>query len=89
MKALKQNPDSGIAPLMRANPGLDRRLQEASVKATMPVFFPADTSKPFGYMDPAEWEAFAGWMRDNGLIGNLPIAPELLSNAYLLGEIPE
>ncbi len=32
---------------------------------------------------------FAGWMRDNGLIKALPTPAELLSNAYLPGEIPE
>ena len=41
-------------------------------------------------MDPEEWETFAGWMRDNGLIESLPPPSELLSNDYLLsGEIPE
>ena len=86
MKALKQNPDSGIAPLMRANPGLDRRLQEASVKATMPVFFPADTSKPFGYMDPAEWAAYGNWMAANRLVRSPPAAARALTNEFLPGE---
>ncbi len=46
--------------------------------------------RPYGYMDPAEWTTFAGWMRDNGLIESLPQAGELLSNDYLPGvEIPE
>jgi hypothetical protein len=40
-------------------------------------------------MDPDEWRSFAGWMRDNGLIESLPKPGELLSNAYLSGEIPE
>ena len=35
----------------------------------MPVFFPADTSKPFGYMDPAEWAAYGE------LDGGQPAAP--------------
>ena len=86
MKALKQNPDSGIAPLMRANPDLDRRLQEASVKATMPVFFPADTSKPFGYMDPAEWAAYGAWMAANRLVRTPPDAARALTNEFLPGE---
>ena len=33
MKALKQDPATGIDPLLRANRDLDRKLQEASVKA--------------------------------------------------------
>ena len=86
MKALKQDPNSGIAPLMHANPGLDRRLQEASVKATMPVFFPADTSKPFGYMDPAEWAAYGNWMAANRLVRTPPDAARALTNEFLPGE---
>ena len=86
MKALKQDPNAGIAPLMRANPGLDRRLQEASVKATMPVFFPADTSKPFGYMAPAEWAAYGNWMAANRLVRTPPDAARALTNEFLPGE---
>ena len=86
MKALKQDPNSGIAPLMHANPGLDRRLQEASVKATMPVFFPADTSKPFGYMAPAEWAAYGNWMAANRLVRSPPAAARALTNEFLPGE---
>jgi len=86
MKALKQDPNSGIGPLMHANPGLDRRLQEASVKATMPVFFPADTSKPFGYMDPAEWAAYGSWMAANRLVRTPPDAARALTNEFLPGE---
>jgi hypothetical protein len=40
-------------------------------------------------MDPALWAEFSGWMRDNELIEGLPPSPELLSNAYLPGAIPE
>ena len=45
---------------------------------------------PYGYMDPAAWTKFIGWLRDNGLISSLPPAASVLSNAYLPGdEIPE
>ena len=86
MKALKQDPNSGIAPLMHANPGLDRRLQEASVKATMPAFFPADTTKPFGYMNPVEWAAYGDWMARNRLVRNPPGAARALTNEFLPGQ---
>jgi putative hydroxymethylpyrimidine transport system substrate-binding protein len=86
MKALKQDPNTGIAPLLRANRDLDRRLQEASVKATMPVFFPADTSKPFGYMNPAEWATYGDWMARNRLLRKPPDAARALTNEFLPGE---
>jgi putative hydroxymethylpyrimidine transport system substrate-binding protein len=86
MKALRKDPNTGIAPLLRANKDLDRRLQEASVKATMPVFFPADTSKPFGTMNPAEWAAYGDWMARNRLLRNPPDAGAALTNEFLPGQ---
>jgi putative hydroxymethylpyrimidine transport system substrate-binding protein len=86
MKALKQDPNTGIAPLLRANRDLDRRLQEASVKATMPVFFPADTSKPFGYMNPSEWATYGDWMARNRLLERPPDAASALTNEFLPGQ---
>jgi putative hydroxymethylpyrimidine transport system substrate-binding protein len=86
MKALKQDPNAGIAPLMKANPDLDRRLQEASVKATMPVFFPTDTSKPVGYMNPAEWATYGDWMARNRLLTKPPDAARALTNEFLPGQ---
>jgi putative hydroxymethylpyrimidine transport system substrate-binding protein len=86
MKALRKDPNTGIEPLLRANKDLDRRLQEASVKATMPVFFPADTSKPFGTMNPAEWAAYGDWMARNRLLRNAPDAGAALTNEFLPGQ---
>jgi len=40
-------------------------------------------------MDPEEWKTFAGWMRDEELVESLISPAELLTNAYLPGEIPE
>ena len=39
-RTLRQDPATGIDALMEATSGLDRELQEAVVKATLPVFFP-------------------------------------------------
>jgi len=86
MKALKQDPATGIDPLLRANRDLDRKLQEASVKATMPVFFPADTSKPFGFMAPGEWAAYGDWMARNRLLRNPPDAARALTDEFLPGQ---
>lgn len=49
----------------------------------------AGKSRRFGYMDPAAWEEFIGWMRDNGLIESLPPVAQVLTNEYLPGgQIP-
>jgi putative hydroxymethylpyrimidine transport system substrate-binding protein len=86
MKALKQDPATGIDPLLRANRDLDRKLQEASVKATMPVFFPADTAKPFGWMAPAEWAAYGDWMARNRLLRTPPDAARAMTDEFLPGQ---
>jgi putative hydroxymethylpyrimidine transport system substrate-binding protein len=94
--ALERGTDAAVAQpkaatkaILEANDGLEPKLTEAEMTATLPLLGARSKGQPFGYMDPAEWQTFAGWMRDNGLIANLPTAAELLSNAYLLGEIPE
>jgi putative hydroxymethylpyrimidine transport system substrate-binding protein len=86
VKALRKAPETGIAPLLRANRDLDRRLQEASVKATLPVMFPADSSKPVGYMNAAEWVRYGDWMARSRLLRNPPDAGRALTNEFLPGE---
>jgi putative hydroxymethylpyrimidine transport system substrate-binding protein len=88
-EAAAKNPKAATKAVLEANHGLDPKLTEAEVTATLPVLSSRLETKPFGYMDPARWKTFAGWMRDNGLIESLPEPGELLSNSYLSGEIPE
>jgi putative hydroxymethylpyrimidine transport system substrate-binding protein len=89
-EAAAKNPGAATKAVLEANQGLDPKLTEAEVKATLPLLSSRLETKPYGYMDPARWKAFAGWMRDNGLIDSLPEPGELLSNDYLPGaEIPE
>ncbi len=94
--ALQRGTDAAVAQpgaatkaVLEANDDLDAKLTEAEVKATLPLLAARTGKQPYGYMDPAEWRTFAGWMRDNGLIDSLPEPGELLSNDYLSGEIPE
>lgn len=89
-EAAVQQPGAATKAITEANPDLEPKLAAAEVKATLPLLGARTEGKPYGYMDPKEWEAFAGWMRDNGLIDSLPETSELLDNGYLpSGEIPE
>jgi putative hydroxymethylpyrimidine transport system substrate-binding protein len=89
-EAAVENPGAATKAITEANPDLEPKLAAAEVKATLPLLGARTASQPYGYMDPKEWEAFAGWMRDNDLIGSLPQASELLDDSYLpSGEIPE
>ena len=83
-KAVKADPNAGVDPLVKANPDLDRALQLDQVKATLPVFFPDNTTFPWGYQNADEWKAYGQWMLDNGLISRLP-TPTSLTNEFLPG----
>jgi len=82
---LRENPGPGLDALLAANPDLERGLQAAVVRATLPVFFPEDESKPFGYQDPQEWRAYGQWMLANDLVKRPPNANRALTNEFLPG----
>jgi putative hydroxymethylpyrimidine transport system substrate-binding protein len=82
---LEDDPDVGVDALLEADDGLDRGLQTAAVKATLPVFFP-EGDRPFGFQDPVEWEAYERWMRDSGLLTQPPGERAPLTNEFLPGE---
>lgn len=89
-EAAVQQPGAATDAIVEANPDLEPKLTAAEVKATLPLLAARTDGQPYGYMDPAAWSTFAGWMRDNELIQSLPSAGELLDNGYLpSGEIPE
>jgi hypothetical protein len=69
---------------VRANPGLDQRLQLASTKATLPVFFPA-AGKPWGFQDTAQWNAYGQWMLNNHLIKDPNAIVNASTNELLAG----
>jgi putative hydroxymethylpyrimidine transport system substrate-binding protein len=83
-RALRTNPDQAIEGLLKANPDLDPRLQRASVSVTLPLFFPPE-GKPFGWQDPAQWDEFSAWMKDNQLLENPPDPAASSDNKLLPG----
>jgi putative hydroxymethylpyrimidine transport system substrate-binding protein len=83
-RALRKDPNAAINGLLDANKDLDPRLQRASVKATLPLFFPPK-GKPFGWQDPAQWEAFGQWMKENDLVGEQPDPDAGFTNDLLPG----
>jgi putative hydroxymethylpyrimidine transport system substrate-binding protein len=87
--AAAHDPKATADALLEANPALDPKLTRAELAVTLPLLDPSRGKHPYGYMDPALWGEFAGWMRDNELIETLPAPSSLLSDDYLPGEIPE
>ncbi|HWC27970.1 MAG TPA: ABC transporter substrate-binding protein [Solirubrobacteraceae bacterium] len=83
---VRKDIDVGVDALVKANPDLERRLQRAQVRATLPVFFPADRERPFGYQDPRAWRRYAEWMADNDLLPSAQIVQRAFTNEFLPGE---
>jgi putative hydroxymethylpyrimidine transport system substrate-binding protein len=83
-RALRKDPDTAIEGLLDANPDLDPELQRAVVEVTLPLFFPP-RGRPFGWQDPAQWDAFAAWMKDSGLLERPPNARAAYDNRLLPG----
>ena len=84
---LRRDPDRALKGLLDANRDLDPRLQREVLDVTLPLFQPP-RGKPYGWQDPAEWNDFARWMRDNELLENLIDAEGAFTNEYLPGEGP-
>jgi putative hydroxymethylpyrimidine transport system substrate-binding protein len=80
----RRDPAAAVANLVHASPGLDAKLQLASVKATMPAFFP--TGHEWGYQDQAQWNLYGQWMLSNHLISNSSAFFEASTNEALAGE---
>ena len=64
---LRSDRSKGVDALLHANPDLKRGLQEESARVTLPYFEPV-AGKPYGYMDPGSWQAFARFMAANHLL---------------------
>jgi putative hydroxymethylpyrimidine transport system substrate-binding protein len=88
-RAVAKDPAVGVDALVKANPDLERGLQTASVKATLPAFLPKRPSQPFGYQDEAEWRAYGKWMLANGLVTRLSDPGAAFTNEFLPGEGPK
>ncbi len=84
---LRRDPDKALQALLDANRDLDPRLQREVLDVTLPLFQPP-RGKPYGWQDPGEWNDFARWMRDNGLLENLIDAEGAFTNDYLPGQGP-
>jgi putative hydroxymethylpyrimidine transport system substrate-binding protein len=84
--AVRSNPQAAVDNLVKANPGLDPKFELESVKATLPTFFPTDSSKPWGWMSAGQWNAFGQWMLDKHLISNPNAVADASTNELLAGQ---
>ena len=69
-------------------PDADRKLQLASVNATLSSFFPAQASLPWGWQDQGQWTAFGHWMLRQHLIKSAQTITNASTNELLAGQGP-
>lgn len=69
--ALERDAQPALDALMEANPDLDRKLQQAVVDVTLPLFQPPN-GKPYGWLEPKGWAEFGEFMVDAGLLNEEP-----------------
>lgn len=77
-----RRPEAAARAVLRAGEGLDPKLTRAEVEATLPLLAP-QRRRPYGWLNPREWERFAGFMADAGLAQRRWTAEELLTNELL------
>jgi putative hydroxymethylpyrimidine transport system substrate-binding protein len=84
--AARSNPAAAAQALRDAAPGTSAREARATVEATLPLLFPSDSRRPFGWMNPDRWQSLSDWMIRRDLLkpGSEPLAA--LTNEYLPGE---
>ena len=85
-ESARRNPQAAVANLVHASPGLDPKLQLASVRATLPAFFPSNPANPWGWQDPSQWNAYGQWMLNNHLITVPNAVLDASTNELLAGQ---
>ncbi len=86
--AVRADPEAGVAALVHANPSLSDKLQLASVKATLPSFFPSNPNLPWGWQSGSQWTAYGRWMLRERLIHNQATIFGASTNQLLAGQGP-
>jgi putative hydroxymethylpyrimidine transport system substrate-binding protein len=83
----RAHPAAAVRNLLAANPdaGLSEKLQLASVRATMPYWFPTD-GRPWGWQSSSQWNAFGQWMINEHLISDPNAVIDASTNELLAGQ---
>ncbi len=87
-KAAAADPAAATKDVLDAAEGLSPKFTAAEVRRTLPLLLPSG-KQPYGYMDPKQWQRFAQFFADHGLIEALPSTDDVLTNDLLPGKIPD
>jgi putative hydroxymethylpyrimidine transport system substrate-binding protein len=78
-------PNAATQTILDANDGLDPKVTAAQVRTTLPLLEHRAENRPFGYMNPSEWQAFINWMVENETLTGPQRAVDALNNELLPG----
>jgi len=78
----RAHPQQAASAILAAGMGLDPTQTRAEVGATLPLLAPPQ-GRPYGYLDPNEWRAYAEWMTAHDLISQAPPTDQVLTNELL------
>ena len=78
------HPQEAADAVLEGGKGLDPEQTRAEVDATLPLLAPQQ-GKPYGFLDPEQWRAYAAWMAQHDLIDTAPDPGEVLTNELLPG----
>jgi putative hydroxymethylpyrimidine transport system substrate-binding protein len=88
-RAAVDDPQGATEAILDAGKGLDPKITAAEVRRTLPLLLPKGSNRPYGYMDVKEWEKFAQFFADQGVIEALPATDDVLTNDLLpTNEVP-
>ncbi len=86
-ESARRDPASAVQNLIKANPTIDSKFAAASVRATLPAFFPA-SGRAWGWQDQTQWNAYGQWMLNHHLISNPNAIVDASTNELLAGQGP-
>jgi putative hydroxymethylpyrimidine transport system substrate-binding protein len=78
----RAHPQEAANAVLSAGKGLDPMQTRDEVAATLPLLAPPQ-GRPYGYMDPNAWEAYAQWMAGHDLISSAPSPSDVMTNELL------
>jgi putative hydroxymethylpyrimidine transport system substrate-binding protein len=76
------HPQEAANAVLAAGKGLDPMQTRAEVEATLPLLA-GTAGRPYGFMDPGQWRAYAAWMAEHDLISSPPRTSDVLTNELL------
>lgn len=86
-REVRADPRAAAAAVVQANPGLEEKLQLASIERTLALEPVPGGGRPFGYQGTAAWERFASWMYEQRMLRTDPATlPPPFTNEFLPGQ---